>query len=87
MPWYWDGEISEGKAVPVPALADRITQGMLGVRYFQTDIQFSRLRLHSFPVKILFLPQWPARFVCFPLIRVNDMEALRKFFQLGPESL
>lgn len=66
MPWKWDGEISGGIAAPVPALADSVSLDMLGVRYFQRDVQFSRLWLHSLTEKILFLPHWTTHLVFFP---------------------
>lgn len=49
----------EGTAVPVPvpALEDRVSLDMAGVRNFQRVIQFSRLQIYSMPEKFLFLLQ------------------------------
>lgn len=72
---------------PLPALAGRVSLGMLGVRYFQRDIQFSRLQLYSVPEKMLFLQLWPTHFTCLSMIRVSNVEALRKILYFESESL
>lgn len=50
------GRSRKGIAAPIPALSDGVSQGMLGVRYFQRDMVF-RLWLHSVPENILCLLQ------------------------------
>lgn len=80
------GRSRKGIAAPIPALGDRVSQGMLGIRYFQRDT-FFRLQLHAMPENILFLQQWLAHSVCFPLIRLSNVEVRRKFLYSEPESL
>lgn len=60
------GRSQKGITAPILVLAGRgrVSLGMLGGRYFQRDIQFSRLQLHSVPEKLLFLQLWPTHLAC-----------------------